>query len=240
MELRQAIWSACRSASSTVTATTAISTATRPTASALLFQPQKSQQQKRGLTISAKNSANARFIDTLRQQLIKKGAHKTGNSSKTPPPAPPSMVPTPNANARGFALPEQIRQDKQSTLADLTSRYASSSSATGGSRLTPFDKNDFTNKWNMATEENLKLRLRPTLGSTVHVTHGRVDAHMAFRMMESIVKRNKVKQHFTAGRFHERPALKRKRKLRESWRQRFRNGFDAAVKRTLELKGQGW
>jgi small subunit ribosomal protein MRP21 len=49
-----------------------------------------------------------------------------------------------------------------------------------------------------------------------------------------------VKRLFYKERNHERQGMKRKRLKMERWQRRFRTGFNAAAKRVVELKGQGW
>lgn len=69
---------------------------------------------------------------------------------------------------------------------------------------------------------------------------GHQDFAGALKQLHRTVAANKVKKDVRLQRFHERPALKRKRNLRERWRARFKEGFKAAVNRTFELKNQGW
>ncbi|KAK7213873.1 hypothetical protein V2G26_021051 [Clonostachys chloroleuca] len=62
----------------------------------------------------------------------------------------------------------------------------------------------------------------------------------AFRVLDRLVKEQKVKRLFNQQRFHERKGMKRKRLRMERWRFRFKDGFKAAASRVLELKKQGW
>ncbi|KAK1836833.1 hypothetical protein QBC39DRAFT_337430 [Podospora conica] len=105
------------------------------------------------------------------------------------------------------------------------------------SQLSSFDEDDFYKK-NIHRTAQASLRLRPVTGRTVNVTNG--DVSWAFNNLQRRVQANKVKQDKMRQRFHERPALKRKRKLRERWRARFKEGVNAAIKRTMTLRAQGW
>ncbi|KUI68300.1 hypothetical protein VM1G_04606 [Cytospora mali] len=88
---------------------------------------------------------------------------------------------------------------------------------------------------------DIKLRLRPSIGRTVHCGKGsRVDLARGLQMLNVQVRRNKVSQDLMRQRFHERPGLKRKRLRRERWRARFKDGFKATCGRVRELARQGW
>lgn len=85
------------------------------------------------------------------------------------------------------------------------------------------------------------MKLTPTLGRTVHVDNDRgMDVARAFRSMEVQVARNQVKRDFNKQRFYERPGMKRKRLKSDRWRRRFKAGFQAAVRRVLKMRKQGW
>lgn len=85
------------------------------------------------------------------------------------------------------------------------------------------------------------MKLGPTLGRTVYVDNARgMDVARAFRSMEIQVARNQVKKDFNKQRFHERPGMKRKRLHSQRWRNRFKQGFQATVKRVLKMRKQGW
>jgi small subunit ribosomal protein MRP21 len=85
------------------------------------------------------------------------------------------------------------------------------------------------------------MKLGPTLGRTVYVDTTRgIDVARAFRSMEIQVGRNQVRRDFNRQRFHERGGTKRKRLHSERWRRRFKQGFQAAVKRVLKMRKQGW
>ena len=79
------------------------------------------------------------------------------------------------------------------------------------------------------------------MGRTVYVDNQRgVDIARAFKAMEIRVAKNGVRREFNAQRFHERGGTKRKRLHSQRWRLRFKAGFQAAVKRILKMKKQGW
>lgn len=104
--------------------------------------------------------------------------------------------------------------------------------------LQPFEYEEFFNKHIHRTELEANLRLRPVTGRTVNVRHG--DVSQALSQLGRRCAENKVKSDEIRQRFHERPALKRKRKLRERWRARFKEGVNAAISRTMVLRAQGW
>ncbi|ROW05829.1 hypothetical protein VMCG_05170 [Cytospora schulzeri] len=88
---------------------------------------------------------------------------------------------------------------------------------------------------------DVKLRLRPSIGRTVHCGKGsKVDLARGLQLLNTQVRKNKVSQDLMRQRFHERPGLKRKRLRRERWRARFKDGFKATCGRVRELARQGW
>lgn len=101
-----------------------------------------------------------------------------------------------------------------------------------------WNETDFETR-HMAPQQELNIRLRPQTGRTVYV-NGHQDFASALKTLGKQVALNQVKKDVRLQRFHERPALKRKRKLRERWRVRFKDGFKAAVNRAFELKNMGW
>ncbi|KAL2121048.1 hypothetical protein VTJ04DRAFT_5075 [Mycothermus thermophilus] len=144
-------------------------------------------------------------------------------------PSPPSSSTTNNPTTTGITdwdLPSEISGDMNRTL----SPYGS---------LSTWDEGEFRERHALDESKMPELRLRPPTGRTIPVT-GRVDVARAFRLLERTVLDNGVRNDFYAQRFHERPALKRKRLLRERWRKRFKHGFYSAIKRVVELKAQGW
>jgi small subunit ribosomal protein MRP21 len=125
-----------------------------------------------------------------------------------------------------LSLPGQIEADMDAAVGGA-----------GGAGLDPWDEAAFmTQYFGPATTE---LRLRPSTGRTIHIK-GAVDVARGFSLLQRAVGHNRVRRDLNAQRFHERPALKRKRLLRERWRERFKTGFRAVVSRAMELKAQGW
>lgn len=130
----------------------------------------------------------------------------------------------------GSDLLANIRSDVDRSTSNLAQGGAP---ATG---MTLFQISDFYKKHNMSQVE---MRLRPSTGRTVSV-HGAMDVARAFKVLEGHCRANNVKNDARQQRFHERPALKRKRLRRERWRERFGAGFRATISRVMELRGQGW
>ena len=90
-------------------------------------------------------------------------------------------------------------------------------------------------------DKPFNLKLGPTIGRTSPVDPSRgVDIARAFRNLDALCARNKVRADFNAQRFHERPGLKRKRLRRVRWRRRFKEGFRAIVAKVHKMKKQGW
>lgn len=137
---------------------------------------------------------------------------RQGPSGLPPRPPPPS-------DSSIFDLPKEIKADADRAL-----------------KL--FSKDEFIDQYDLRPKEP-PLRLRPSTGRTVNVTAGS-DAAKALRQLDQLTKRNRVAREFNLQRFHERPALKRKRQRRERWRQRFSQSVRAAISRTIQLKAQGW
>mgnify|MGYP002621405520 CR=1 FL=1 len=105
------------------------------------------------------------------------------------------------------------------------------------SSLTVWNEQDFLHKHNLKPYP--EIRTRPPTGRTVPVDKG-VDLARAFRLLGRLVQQNNVRRDLYQQREHERKALKIKRLRRERWRERFKNGFRAAIDRVLQLKAQGW
>jgi small subunit ribosomal protein MRP21 len=79
----------------------------------------------------------------------------------------------------------------------------------------------------------------PSLGKTVQVRNGG-DVGRAFRQVEALCARNRVRTDVARQRFHERPGLKRKRLHSERWRRRFKEAFRGTVKMVNKMRKQGW
>lgn len=86
---------------------------------------------------------------------------------------------------------------------------------------------------------DIKYRLRPSVGRTVHLD-SRVDLARGLGLLNTRVRVNKIAQDVSKQRFHERPGLKRKRLRSERWRARFKDGFKATCSRVQDLARQGW
>lgn len=87
----------------------------------------------------------------------------------------------------------------------------------------------------------LPVRLGPNLGRTVKVNPTRnIDVGRAFRQLDIMCNRNRVRADFNRQRFHERPGLMRKRLKRERWRRHFKEGFKGMVALVRKMKKQGW
>lgn len=102
---------------------------------------------------------------------------------------------------------------------------------------------DFVSHLNAINNESVadvKYRLRPSIGRTIHIDKTKVDLARGLGLLNLRVRVNKVSQDVNRQRFHERPGLKRKRLRRERWRARFKEGFKATCKRVQELARQGW
>ncbi|KAL9095315.1 MAG: hypothetical protein Q9165_002572 [Trypethelium subeluteriae] len=85
------------------------------------------------------------------------------------------------------------------------------------------------------------MRLGPQAGRSVNVdARKNMDVGKAFRQLEILVARNRIRADFAKQRFHERPGLKRKRLKSERWRKRFKVAFKATIARVKELKRKGW
>ncbi|KAL1836998.1 hypothetical protein VTJ49DRAFT_4401 [Mycothermus thermophilus] len=152
---------------------------------------------------------------------------KAGNRIVPSPSAKTATTsPSPSDSVIPDYLPNQIATDMNRSTLGL---------------LTTWDESEFLTR-SFGLNSNAKapmLRLKPSTGRTVHVTD-RIDVARSLRLLERMCAQNQVKHSTILARAHERPALKRKRLRRERWRARFKNGFQACVKRVFQLKAQGW
>jgi small subunit ribosomal protein MRP21 len=135
-----------------------------------------------------------------------------------------SRFATPSAQEKSRVKPMDSMED---FLTSLRPSNRSSNSLNGGYRaeIRPVKSLDFTPS--------------PTLGKTVQVKNGG-DVGRAFREVEQLCGRNRVRQDFNKQRFHERPGLKRKRLHSERWRRRFKEAFRGTVKMVNQMRKQGW
>ncbi|KAK4172915.1 hypothetical protein QBC36DRAFT_336895 [Triangularia setosa] len=127
------------------------------------------------------------------------------------------------------------KQDNQFNISALINRDAKQSLAKESGTLSVLDSDLFKVESGLKAQE---IRLRPTTGRTIPVKSN--DPARAFKVLNQLCKNNRLAIDVRDQRFHERPALKRKRKLRERWRKRFKDGFVAVIERTIELRKQGW
>ncbi|OJD09695.1 hypothetical protein ACJ73_10141 [Blastomyces percursus] len=85
------------------------------------------------------------------------------------------------------------------------------------------------------------MRLGPELGRTVAVDpKAGVDVATAFQMMETRVRRNKVKTMMMKQRFHVRRGQLKKQLRRERWQKLFKMSFQYTVARCEKLRKLGW
>ncbi len=101
-----------------------------------------------------------------------------------------------------------------------------------------FSEGDFLSRHSKAAQAP-EMRLRPSTGRIVKV-HNKVDFARGLKLLDNMVKTNKVAQDVRQQRFHERPGLKRKRQKSQRWIARFRRAFQHTVGRVNELRRQGW
>ncbi|KAF2836152.1 hypothetical protein M501DRAFT_997400 [Patellaria atrata CBS 101060] len=86
-----------------------------------------------------------------------------------------------------------------------------------------------------------KLPLGPKIGRTIDINpHRGMDIGRGIKQLGIMLARNKVQADLYRQRYHERPGLKRKRLHSQRWRRRFREGFNAAVRRVQKMTHQGW
>ncbi|KAM7210900.1 hypothetical protein V8F06_013718 [Rhypophila decipiens] len=236
MECRQVIRSASRGMRTA-------SSLLRPTRSSILLR-----QQHRLQSSSPSNPNRSAIDDLLANSPYKQPAPSrpsvlssprgAGLSSILPPRPPrastgkaqnlnPNNQPPTNHWALGSRLAKTIEADAQ--------RAAGISGINRS--LTPWNSDEFVKKHNLDKVED--LRLTPSLGRMIHV-QGAADARTAITRVNNLAKRNGLKGMSVTQRAYERPALRRKRRLREAWRARFRKGFNAVIHRTMELRAQGW
>ena len=85
------------------------------------------------------------------------------------------------------------------------------------------------------------IRLDAFVGRSedVDITRG-MDLARSIRKLEIKCAYNNVRKDFAKQRFHERAGLKRKRLKSERWRKRFKEGFQAVVKKVKKMRKQGW
>lgn len=90
-----------------------------------------------------------------------------------------------------------------------------------------------------------KVRTEAVTGRTIFVkssfgTNTAPTGPQAINSLNSLVRKQGIKQKFNYQKFHERRGMKKKRLRMERWRKQFKTGFRETVKRVMELKRQGW
>jgi small subunit ribosomal protein MRP21 len=136
-------------------------------------------------------------------------------------------------SSRGTPLTGRAQPSpSQDLFAQITSDMEQT---TGG--LANWNPDEFLQRHYGAAEP--EMRLRPSTGRTVQIKNN-VDLARGFVLLNKLTLYNRVKVDERTQRFHERPALKRKRQKRERWQRRFKQGFRGCLERVWELKAQGW
>lgn len=255
MEFRQVAHSLCRTAAA----------ATRPSLASARQAPSTILLQQCRFTTNSKKELEAAVATPAQQQqqpppfaqsplyrMAQVQASTREGASGTAPPRPP-FVPKPNVldqsktnKTRSWAA-AQSHPSRGTTLTgraptgtspsqDLFSQITSDmEQATSG--LANWNADEFLSR-NYGPAEP-EMRLRPSTGRTVQLKNN-VDLARGFALLGKLVSRNRMRADFMRQRFHERPALKRKREKRERWQRRFKQGFRGCLERVYELKAQGW
>lgn len=135
-----------------------------------------------------------------------------------------SRFPTPSAQEKSRVKPMDSMEDFLTSLRP-SNRSSNSLNSLYRPEIRPVRSLDFTPS--------------PTLGKTVQVKNGG-DVGRAFREVEQLCGRNRVRADFNKQRFHERAGLKRKRLHSERWRRRFKEAFRGTVKMVNKMRKQGW
>jgi small subunit ribosomal protein MRP21 len=172
------------------------------------------------------------------------GALDMKKGTPTTPAGRTSRFASNNAQSTSSPARAQLAADKNSSrtsMDDLMMQFTDRSNI-GGKRDVAGSLNPRGNRTGPPpVAQPAPMKLGPTLGRTVYVDTTRgIDVARAFRSMEIQVGRNQVRRDFNRQRFHERGGTKRKRLHSERWRRRFKQGFQAAVKRVLKMRKQGW
>ncbi|KAK5660576.1 hypothetical protein OQA88_13133 [Cercophora sp. LCS_1] len=125
------------------------------------------------------------------------------------------------------------------SIFDLPARIESDANAMASAGYGMFDHSEFMQKHSYGAAKEPLIRLRPPTGRTVNVT-STVNPARALAMLSRLTGKNKIAKEAMMQKFHERPALRRKRQWRERKEHRFAQGVRAAIYRTMTLKKQGW
>ncbi|KAK4465887.1 hypothetical protein QBC42DRAFT_260615 [Cladorrhinum samala] len=187
-------------------------------------------------------SASQVRAESLREKLEARAQEKPLPPRPTPIPhvnlwtRPRSQQNSPAGAARSPLTGSDLLASIRSDVDRSTSNLAQGGGGGPATGMALFQISDFYKKHNMS---HVEMRLRPSTGRTVSV-HGAMDVARAFKVLEGHCRANNIKSESRQQKFHERPALKRKRLRRERWRDRFGAGFRATISRVMELRGQGW
>ncbi|PFH63147.1 hypothetical protein XA68_17256 [Ophiocordyceps unilateralis] len=110
----------------------------------------------------------------------------------------------------------------------------------------PTSTQDYDYDANLKSPDIPRVHTKAVTGRTIFVVPKRSGPNTApsigaaFRLMNRLVRDQKLRAKFRSQRVHLRPGLKKKKLKSERYRTRFKDGFKAATSRVLELKKQGW
>jgi small subunit ribosomal protein MRP21 len=231
---RRAVFSQCRAQPMQVTASRSFATSMRRRQDNDAFSGIKSSPQRPAKTTTASQDISS----------ILDGALDMKKGTPTTPAGRTSRFASNSAQGTSSPARAQLTADKNSSrtsMDDLMMQFTDRSNI-GGKRDVAGSLNPRGNRSGPPpVAQPAPMKLGPTLGRTVYVDTTRgIDVARAFRSMEIQVGRNQVRRDFNRQRFHERGGTKRKRLHSERWRRRFKQGFQAAVKRVLKMRKQGW
>lgn len=177
--------------------------------------------------------------DKLRKSLENSKSVRSWDSLLPPrPPTGANSFAEPNRTLPRSPLLANRRQDLLES-SDPTSVYGLMGHDMGldASRHT-FSEEEFLTR-HAKTAQAPEMRLRPSTGRIVKIQN-KVDFARGLKVLDVMVRANKVSYDLNRQRFHERPGLKRKRLKSQRWKRRFSNAFIHTVNRVNELRRQGW
>lgn len=179
---------------------------------------------------------------TYRLQQQPSSASQPDTPASTPPPTTRPLVSKEESDERL----RKIEAGFSSTLADLKLPRRRSAE-----RPSPFPTNAVYGAISSSPPTSMvrpdrqdpptTLRLSPSLGRSVPVDSARsLDLTKAFKKLEILAGKNRVRADETRQRFHVRRGQVRKTLKVQRWRKVFRQGFEQAVRRVKIMKSQGW
>jgi len=118
-------------------------------------------------------------------------------------------------------------------------RFAGDLRSINKGEMQQWTPDEFFDDYKNDLRKEIKLRLTPQLGRTINTNRTTTPAR-AIARLDALVRRNQVRAELRRQKFHERPALRRKRQWRERANDRFRGGVRAVISRTMELRQMGW